>query len=54
MVKCNVDGSVERYKAILITSVFNQTHGIDYQENFALVVKINSNKVLLSLKINFN
>ena len=30
LVKCRVDGSVERYKARLVAKVFTQTHGIDY------------------------
>ena len=53
-VKCKADGSVERYKARLIAKGFTQTHGIDYQETFALVAKMNSIRTLLSLAVNFN
>ena len=34
MVKCKVEGSVERYKARLVAKGFTQTYGIDYQETF--------------------
>ena len=53
-VKCRDDGSVERYKARLVTKGFTQTHGIDYQKTFAPVAKINSICVLLSLAISFD
>ena len=33
---------------------FTQTYGIDYQKTFALVAKINSIRVLMSLAVNSN
>ncbi|RVW67170.1 Retrovirus-related Pol polyprotein from transposon RE1 [Vitis vinifera] len=53
-IKSKTDGSVERYKAKLVAKGFTQTYGIDYQETFAPVAKINSIRVLLSLAVNSN
>ena len=53
-IKSKVDGSVERYKARFVAKGFTQTYGIDYQETFTPVAKINSIRVLLSLVVNSN
>lgn len=52
IVKYKSDGSVERYKASLVAKGYAQSYGIDYQETFALVAKMNSERVLISLAVN--
>ena len=50
-IKHKADGSVERYKSRLVIKGFTQTYGIDYQETFSPVEKLNTIRVLISLAL---
>jgi hypothetical protein len=52
-VKQNPEGKVERYKARLVARGFSQTYGIDYDETFAPVAKMNTVRILVSCAANF-
>jgi hypothetical protein len=43
------DGSVERHKARLVAKGFSQVEGIDYNETFATVAKMNSIRLVIAL-----
>ena len=50
-VKQATDGSVEKYKARFVARGFSQFEEIDYEENFALVVRYSSIRYILALSV---
>ena len=52
--KYKSDGSLDRYKARLVARGYTQTYGIDYQETFAPVTRINIIRILISLVVNLD
>nr|KYP53741.1 Retrovirus-related Pol polyprotein from transposon TNT 1-94 [Cajanus cajan] len=53
-IKYDVDGSINPYKARLVAKGFTQSYGVDYEETFALVAKLSSIRVILSLAANLD
>ena len=52
--KYKINGSLERHKTRLLAKGYTQTYGVDYQETFALVAKMNIVRILLSLAAHYN
>ncbi|XP_011016012.1 PREDICTED: uncharacterized protein LOC105119561 [Populus euphratica] len=48
-VKLKADGNIDRYKARLVAKRYTQKYRVDYQETFALVVKLDTIRILLPL-----
>ena len=53
-VKHNADESINWFKARLVAKGFTKSYGVDYEETFASVAKLNSIQVLLSLAANLD
>ena len=51
-IKYKSDDTIKRYKTLLVTKGYTQSYGIDNQETFTPISKMNSIQVLLSLVAN--
>jgi hypothetical protein len=51
-VKHNAEGKVDRLKARLVAKGYTQTYGIDYDETFAPVARMDTVRTLISCAVN--
>ena len=49
----NVCGEITRYKARLVAKVFSQIRGIDYEEVFSLVTRVESIRIIIAMAAQF-
>jgi len=48
-IKCNADGSINKYKAHLIASGFTQVYGLDYFNTYSPVARLTSIRLILAI-----
>jgi Reverse transcriptase (RNA-dependent DNA polymerase) len=53
LVKYTSEGNVDRFKTRLMVKSYTQTYSMDYEETFALLVKINTIRTLILCAVNF-
>jgi hypothetical protein len=53
-IKLNLNGTVQRYKARLVAKDYHQSYGIDYNETYSPVVKLQSLRVIFALAAQYD
>ena len=52
--KFNADGNIDKYKAILVAKGYSQKEGIDYEDTFAPIAKLNTIRIMIALATQHN
>ena len=53
-IKCKADGTIDKYKARLVTRVFTQIFGVDYFTTYSPVAKLTSFRTILAIAVHFD
>jgi len=52
--KFNVDASIDKFKARLVAKIYSQKQGIDYEETFVPIEKMNTIRLMIALATKYN
>ena len=52
--KFKADGSIDKYKEILVAKGYSQKEGTDYEDTFAPIAKLNTIRVMIALATKHN
>lgn len=52
--KFNVDGSIDKHKDRLVAKGYSEKEGIDYEDTFEHVAKLNTLRIMIALTTKYN